>query len=55
MTTLSEFKRDMYDYFNMVVDRESGETFKSWFLALYEALEEDKKVIKQGGKTYILD
>ena len=55
MTSLKEFKKDMRNYFNTVVDRESGETFKSWFSALFEALEEEKKVIRQGGKTYILD
>ena len=55
MTSLKEFKKDMRDYFHTVVDRESGETFKSWFSALFEALEEDKKVIRQGGKIYIED
>lgn len=55
MTSLKEFKRDMRDYFYTVVDRESGETFKSWFSALFEALEEDKKVIRQGEKIYIED
>lgn len=55
MTTLKEFKRDMRDYFCTVVDREEGETFKSWFSALFEALESEGSVIKQDGKIYIKD
>lgn len=55
MTTLKEFKKDMRNYFNTVVDREEGETFKSWFSALYEALESEGSVIRQDGEVYIKD
>lgn len=55
MTTLKEFKKGMRNFFKTTVDREEGETFKSWFSALFEALEEEGSVIKIDGETYIKD
>ena len=45
----------MRDYFNKVVDKEEGETFKNWFADYLSALEEEGKVVKENGKTYIIE
>lgn len=55
MVELKEFKKYMRNYYNTVVDKEEGETFKTWFSDYMNALEEEGNVVKENGKTYIKD
>ena len=55
MKTLSEFKKEMREYFYTTVDAEDDETFKDWFGALYDALKEDGSLVKIGRTIYVKD
>ena len=55
MKTKAQFKKEMRDFCNTSVNLEPDETFTTWFSALWGALEEEGKVIKQGGKLMVKD
>lgn len=53
--TLKEFKQEMRDYFEFVVDKEEGETFRGWFSALISSLEAEGKVVREGNQTFVIE
>lgn len=53
--TLKEFKQEMRDYFEIVVDKEEGETFIGWFSALISSLEAEGKVVREGNQTFVIE
>lgn len=54
MQTLKEFKDEIRNYYR-TADHEKGETFKTFFEDMINALDEEGKVIKKGRQIYIAD
>lgn len=55
MTRLQVYKNYMHDFFDNHVDKEQGETWKDYWGALNDALQEEHAIREIGGELYVLE
>lgn len=55
MKSLTQFKKEMQQYFREAIDPEDGENFSNWFACLLQTLTEDNMIVKVNDRIYVKD